>query len=143
MATDGRLLKLHRKPLRRFASESIGPAEILRYIHDALRKTRGAVAAIAEIRPDEQYADCMQAWGTSSAVVHERALPKPGFAQRNAGRGVPRIQEFKSEWPPDAVLVVHSDGLQSRWDLSSYAGLIAASRGDRRGAAPRFPAPAR
>jgi hypothetical protein len=35
----------------------------------------------------------------------------------------PKIQEFRSEWPPDAMLVLHSDGLQSRWDLSSYAGL--------------------
>jgi len=35
----------------------------------------------------------------------------------------PKIQEFRSPWPPDAMLVLHSDGLHSKWDLSSYAGL--------------------
>jgi hypothetical protein len=30
-----------------------------------------------------------------------------------------RLRAFR-----DAVLVLHSDGLHSRWDLSSYAGLI-------------------
>ena len=32
----------------------LGPGEILSYMHDALRKTRGAVAAIAEIRPKDK-----------------------------------------------------------------------------------------
>src|ERR1700722_12650580 len=32
---------------------NLAPAEILSYVHDSLRKTRGAVAAIAEIRPKE------------------------------------------------------------------------------------------
>jgi hypothetical protein len=36
-----------------------------------------------------------------------------------------RVQEFKVEWPRDGVLIMHSDGLQSRWDLSRYPGLLA------------------
>jgi hypothetical protein len=28
------------------------------------------------------------------------------------------------DWPKDGVLIMHSDGLQSRWDLSSYSGLM-------------------
>ena len=36
-----------------------------------------------------------------------------------------RIQEFRVEWPNDGILILHSDGLQSRWDLSSYPGLLA------------------
>jgi hypothetical protein len=34
-----------------------------------------------------------------------------------------RIQEFKVEWPHDGILVMHSDGLLTRWDLSQYPGL--------------------
>jgi serine/threonine protein phosphatase PrpC len=37
---------------------------------------------------------------------------------------IPKIQEFQSEWTPDSMLVLHSDGLQSKWDLSSYSGLL-------------------
>jgi anti-sigma regulatory factor (Ser/Thr protein kinase) len=102
-----------------------GPGEILSYLHDALRKTRGAVAAIAEIRPKEQlliYAGV----GNISGVLHGRGNSQSLVSHNGTlGLTVPRIQEFKAEWTPDAVLVLHSDGVQSKWDLSSYAGLIA------------------
>jgi anti-sigma regulatory factor (Ser/Thr protein kinase) len=102
----------------------LGPAEILGYLHDGLRKTRGAVGAIAEIRPKEKtlvYAGVgnigavLLAGGTSRSLVsHNGTL----------GMTIARIQEFRVEWPTDGVLVLHSDGLQSRWDLSAYAGLM-------------------
>jgi anti-sigma regulatory factor (Ser/Thr protein kinase) len=101
-----------------------GPAEILSYIHDALRKTRGAVAAIAEIKPKEQrlvYAGV----GNISGVLHQGEGARSLVSHNGTlGMTAPKIREFKVEWPSDAVLVLHSDGLHSRWDLSSYAGLI-------------------
>lgn len=103
------------------------PGEILTYIHEALKKTRGAVAAVAEIRPREAtlvYAGV----GNISAVVMSRGASR-SLVSHNGTLGVAtsRVQEFKSEWPADGVLVLHSDGLHSRWDLSSsnYAGLLA------------------
>ena len=101
------------------------PGEILSYVHEALRKTRGAVAAIAEIRPREGtllYAGV----GNISAVVLSRGTSR-SLVSHNGTLGVAtaKIQEFKSEWPSDGVLVLHSDGLHSRWDLSPYAGLLA------------------
>lgn len=102
----------------------LAPGEILSYIHDALRKTRGAVAAIAEIRPEEGalvYAGV----GNISAVVLNGDTSR-SLVSHNGTLGVsaPKIQEFRSEWLPGSKLVLHSDGLQSRWDLSSYAGLL-------------------
>jgi hypothetical protein len=38
---------------------------------------------------------------------------------------MPRVQEFKVDWPQDGILIMHSDGLQTRWDLSAYPGLLA------------------
>jgi hypothetical protein len=34
-----------------------------------------------------------------------------------------RVQEFSYPWEPDATLVVHSDGLSTRWRPESYPGL--------------------
>jgi anti-sigma regulatory factor (Ser/Thr protein kinase) len=101
------------------------PGQILGNVHEALRKTRGAVAAVAEIRPREGslvYAGV----GNIAAVVLSRGMSR-SLVSHNGTLGVAtsRIQEFKSEWPSDGILVVHSDGLQSRWDLSPYAGLLA------------------
>jgi len=103
------------------------PGEILGYIHDALKKTRGAVAAVAEVHPGKGalvYAGV----GNISAVVLSGGTSRSLVSHNGTlGVAVPRIQEFKSEWPSDGVLVVHSDGLQSRWDLSplTYPGLLA------------------
>lgn len=103
----------------------LGPVQILEYIHDALRKTRGAVAAVAEICPAEQsvvYAGV----GNISGV-----LLRPGGSQNlvshsgTLGSRITRIQDFRGRWSPDTILILHSDGLNSRWDLSSYAGLLA------------------
>jgi hypothetical protein len=37
---------------------------------------------------------------------------------------VRKFQEFEYPWSADAVLVMHSDGLQTRWDLAKYPGLL-------------------
>ncbi|MFZ0630503.1 MAG: SpoIIE family protein phosphatase [Acidobacteriaceae bacterium] len=107
--------------------QDLAPAEILSYLHDALKKTRGAVAAIAEIRPGEgvltyagigNIAASVIAGGTSRSLVsHNGTL----------GMITSRMQEFRLPWTADAILVLHSDGLQSKWDLSSYAGLVTRS----------------
>lgn len=39
------------------------------------------------------------------------------------GRGIRKAQEFDVAWSPEALLVMHSDGLSSRWDLARYPGL--------------------
>lgn len=103
---------------------SLSPGEILSYMHDALRKTRGAVAAIAEVRPKENqliYAGV----GNISGVVLSGAGSQ-SLVSHNGTLGItaPRIQEFRSQWSPGAVLVLHSDGIQSRWDLSPYRGIL-------------------
>jgi anti-sigma regulatory factor (Ser/Thr protein kinase)/serine/threonine protein phosphatase PrpC len=102
----------------------LAPGQILRYIDDALRKTRGAVAAIAEIRPNEKELIFAGVGNISCSLVSDSA--SRSFVSHNGTLGVrtSRIQEFRSDWPNDAVLVLHSDGLNTKWDLSSYAGLV-------------------
>lgn len=108
---------------RKYSDE--GPASILSRTHDALKKTRGAAASIAEIRPlagsityagvGNISATVMNHNGTRSLVSHNGTL----------GHIMSRLQEFKIDWPRDGVLIMHSDGVQTRWDLSKYAGLVA------------------
>jgi hypothetical protein len=100
------------------------PAQILGYIHDALRKTRGAVAAIAEIRPKEQVLLYAGVGNITGVVMDSRGRRSLVSHSGTLGATVSKIQEFKSEWSSNAILVLHSDGLQSKWDLSPYAGLV-------------------
>ena len=39
------------------------------------------------------------------------------------GHHMPRIQEFTYPWNADSVVILHSDGLTSRWDLDRYPGI--------------------
>jgi hypothetical protein len=43
-----------------------------------------------------------------------------GIVGHSAAR---RFQQFDVPCPPGALLVLHSDGLGSRWDLARYPGL--------------------
>lgn len=101
------------------------PAEILSYLHDSLKKTRGAVAAIAEIRAKERTLTYAGVGNISASVVTAGASRSLVSHNGTLGMVTSRIQEFQTEWAKESILVLHSDGLQSRWDLSSYAGLVA------------------
>ena len=103
----------------------LSPGQILGYIHDALRKTRGAVAAIAEIQPQAGSLVYAGVGNIAGVIIDGNASRSLVSHNGTLGMATARIQEFRSAWPAKGVLVLHSDGLQSRWDLSGYAGVLA------------------
>ena len=104
-------------------SGSESPAIILGDIHDALKKTRGAAAAIAYVNHEKKTV-CFAGLGNISATL-ATAQTSRGIASHNGtlGHQMHRLQEFNLPWNQDSVLVMHSDGLSSRWDLSESRGI--------------------
>lgn len=99
------------------------PAEIIRAAHGPLRSTRGASMAVAEIHFGEgivRYAGIGNIAGIILANNSSRSLVSHNGT---VGHEMRRLQEFSYPWPADALLVMHSDGLQSRWTLENYPGL--------------------
>jgi len=99
------------------------PAVVLEHIHEALRRTRGAAVAVTEVDRGRglvrfagigNIAGTIACNGTTRSVVSHHGT---------AGHDVRRIQEFTYPWTPGALLVLHSDGLMSRWTLERYPGL--------------------
>jgi anti-sigma regulatory factor (Ser/Thr protein kinase) len=103
---------------------SCSPADILSYVHDALKKTRGAVAGIVEICPQQGTLTYAGVGNISASLISGGASHSLVSHNGTLGAIVHRIQEFRTEWNPDSVFVMHSDGLQTKWDLFAYAGLI-------------------
>jgi hypothetical protein len=107
------------------AHSSESPASLISRLHDALKKTRGAAAAIAEVRTlagTLTYAGV----GNISGSILSHTLSRSLVSHNGTlGHVMARVQEFKVEWPKDGILVMHSDGLQSRWELSRYPGILA------------------
>lgn len=100
------------------------PGEILSYMNDALKKTRGAVAGIARIDTASSNLIYAAVGNTAASVISKGGSRSLVSHSGTLGVASPRIQEFQMDWPKDGVLVMHSDGLQSRWDLLSYSGLV-------------------
>jgi anti-sigma regulatory factor (Ser/Thr protein kinase) len=101
------------------------PGQILGYIHDALKKTRGAVAAVAEILPGKGILTYAGVGNIGAAVLSKGTSRSLVSHNGTLGVAMARVQEFKSEWPADGVFVMHSDGLHSKWDVNPYPGLLA------------------
>ena len=100
------------------------PGEILSHLNDALKKTRGAVAGITRLNTAANTLTYAAVGNTAASVVSKQGSRSLVSHSGTLGVATPRIQEFQMDWPKDGILIMHSDGLQSRWDLSSYSGLM-------------------
>ena len=99
--------------------------DIVAAAHAAMRHTRGAAMGIARVdlaRRELGFAGVGNIGGTILAGGGARSLVSlPGIV----GHESRKIQEFVYPWPEKAVVVLHSDGLQTRWTLDRYPALPA------------------
>ena len=100
------------------------PAELLTLLHAGMRSTRGAAVAVANTGPAEGDGVRFAGVGNVSAVL-ARTQDSRNLMSHNGTVGLQarKIQELGYPWPPEAVLVMHSDGLRSHWRLDQYPGL--------------------
>lgn len=98
------------------------PGAVLERVHQALRPTRGAAVAVARVHLGSGAVEFAGIGNISAAIVDgERSrsmVSMPGIL----GHGAIRVREFPHELTPGGVLVMHSDGCRSSWDLASYPG---------------------
>ena len=106
--------------IRRHAG--LGPTDLLGLVHDALRSTRGAAVAVLEAR-DGEPVRFAGVGNVSAAIVAPAGVRRLVSLSGTLGHEMRRIQEFAYDWPPGALLVMHSDGLATHWALDAYAGL--------------------
>jgi serine/threonine protein phosphatase PrpC len=99
------------------------PGAHLSAIHEALRSTRGAGAAVASIDRRSGTVTFAGVGNVAGAIVARGRSRQLVSMNGTLGHKVHRINEFTYPWDDDALLVMHSDGLTSRWDLDRYPGL--------------------
>ena len=94
--------------------------------HEALRPTRGAALAVARIDFDGDelryagvgnIAGCVFDHGRRPLVSHNGIV----------GHNMRKVQEFALPFGPGALCIMHSDGIQTQWDLAQYPGLAGRS----------------
>jgi anti-sigma regulatory factor (Ser/Thr protein kinase) len=106
-----------------FARSEGSAAELLGVLHDALRSTRGAAAAVALMQPAKRVLDYAGVGNVSAAVSGEGRVRHLVSHNGILGHGAPRMRELAYPFPAGALLVMHTDGVATHWDLGKYAGL--------------------
>lgn len=100
------------------------PADILELAGGALRSTRGAAVAVAEIAPGRRelryagignIAGMIVADGQSKSLVSSNGI---------VGAGSRKAQSFSYPWSPRATLLMFSDGLNSHLRADRQPGLL-------------------
>jgi hypothetical protein len=100
------------------------PATIVQYAHDALRATRGAALAVAELDLTEQLLRYCGVGNISATIIAGDNLRHLVSYNGTAGHEARKIVEFTYPWSANALLIMHSDGLMTRWNLQAYPGLL-------------------
>lgn len=106
------------------AGGSAAPAELLELAHGALRGTRGAAVAAVQVDLATRRIHFCGAGNVSARLisgVQDRSLMSH---HGTLGVQVRRLQELQYDWPAHAVLIVHSDGVATRWDLRSVPEIL-------------------
>ncbi len=105
------------------ATRDTSPLDILHDSHAALKKTRGAAFAVAKIQPEKGLLTFAGIGNISASIVAPGTSRSMASHNGTLGSLMHRVQEFTYPWNKDSILVMHSDGLASRWDLERYPGI--------------------
>jgi anti-sigma regulatory factor (Ser/Thr protein kinase) len=115
-AAAGAIQAVQKRPAAR-------PAEVLLTGHELLRITRGAAMSVARI--DYSGGDIRFAGiGNVAAVVFDGTARRALVSHNGiVGHNMRKVQEFTAPFPPGALCVLASDGIQTQWDIGAYPGL--------------------
>lgn len=99
-----------------------GP-NIMEAVHAALRPTRGAAAAIALLQPESELCSFCGIGNISASIRGAGQARSMVSHNGTLGHQVRKIQEFQYPFPKGSLLIMHSDGIGTHWDLGAYPGL--------------------
>lgn len=117
-----------------YANRGRTPTELIERMHDVMRPTRGAAVAVAQIDLAAARVVFAGIGNISACVLGADALDASALGGGSrarqlishngiVGHTVRKIQEFDAPWERGAMLVMHSDGIGTRWQLEQYPGL--------------------
>ncbi len=109
-------------------SGEVNPVQALRDLHMGIKRTRGAVGFAASISSENiSYCGVGNIGGKLyTGDLSNNTPPYKNIISYNGilGHNIPNtLNNQQLEWGRSKMLIMHSDGLRSRWDLSKYPNL--------------------
>lgn len=107
------------------------PKDLLESIHRGIRHTRGAAVSIIEMDAERRIVVFAGLGNVAASLCHRNGVRQQLVTMNGTagmeGRNV--FREFSYPWPEGSVVVLHSDGLGTRWDLAEYPSLVSRGSG--------------
>jgi anti-sigma regulatory factor (Ser/Thr protein kinase) len=98
---------------------------ILEFLHGGLRHTRGAAIAVARMDSAAGVVEYGGVGNIAGAIIADGGIKRMVSLAGTAGHNMRKAQSFT--YPlQGGMVVMHSDGLSSSWDLKRYPGLTGA-----------------
>jgi anti-sigma regulatory factor (Ser/Thr protein kinase) len=97
--------------------------DIMDAVHNAMRPTRGGAGAVALLQPEREI--CVYCGiGNIAASIRDGGTSRSMVSHNGTlGHQVRKVQEFQYPFPKGSLLVMHSDGIATHWDLAAYPGI--------------------
>jgi len=109
----------------RRVSSRLSPVELLEAAHQAAKPTRGAAFGVAVLDGAAGVVRFAGIGNISAVVVNGDERRHLVSHNGIVGHEYRKAAEFSHPWQAQSVLVLHSDGVSTHWDLKHYPGLLA------------------
>jgi anti-sigma regulatory factor (Ser/Thr protein kinase) len=106
-----------------YSCDDTEPRLVMTYLHRRLGHTRGAAAAVVALDSDCRTARIAGIGNISAYICDDRYRRAMSSSPGIVGHQTRTIRQFDFELLDDSIVVLHSDGLQSKWGLSDTPGL--------------------
>jgi anti-sigma regulatory factor (Ser/Thr protein kinase) len=105
-----------------------GPLAYFEAAHSSMNTTRGAAIAVAQVNTDQRKLHYAGVGNIAGRLISFRTGKSNSLISQNGivGTTVRKLQQFDYQWEDGDLLIMHSDGLTDRWNLSDYPGLARA-----------------
>jgi anti-sigma regulatory factor (Ser/Thr protein kinase) len=97
--------------------------ELMEEAHGATRATRGSAVGIVRILPASGRLDFVGVGNIAGTITNEEGHRKTVSLPGIVGHDMRRVQLFSYPWTAASILVMHSDGISTSWNLNAYPGL--------------------
>jgi len=104
--------------------EENNPVEIIRMLHESVKRTRGLVATVAIFNFKEK---CWRICGVGNIAARMSSfISSKAYMSYNGiiGHNIPRsLKIHEVPYEPGQTILLCSDGIKTRWDLSKYPAI--------------------
>jgi anti-sigma regulatory factor (Ser/Thr protein kinase) len=105
--------------------DAVAPDEAIAAVHRALGATRGAAVALAAIELPSRLVRYAGLGNISGTLIDDASRRGMVSTNGTAGHVWRKVREYGYPFAgADPIIILHSDGIATRWQLDSYPGLV-------------------